>query len=311
MNKEELVVKHNSLIRSRYDYTLAELRLVISIASMIEADDEDFREYAVPAKEYAELMSADAHNVRKAVRELGEMLLSKPLKIPTPGGFAICNWFSWYEYKDGMINCSFHPKLKPYLLQLKEQFTKYRLENILRFKSVYSIRMYELAKSWEARGTFEMSVDDFRKMFGIEHKYKLYGDLKRKVVERALKEINSLSDIKLTFKEKKLGRKVTDLVFTVKPNLPKEKNYLASLRSFIAYMRKNYVNKVVYDGPTATSKRRRFSISPEGRVYDVDQVKDLNADQSKVMWEFLYKLAKIGKLTVLQQSTIDDHLKQK
>jgi plasmid replication initiation protein len=148
MEKDSLVVKHNSLIRSRYDYTLAELRLVITIASLIKPGDEDFREYVVPAKEYAELMNADDHNIRKAVKKLGEMLLSKPLHIPTQSGFAICNWFSWYEYKEGMIHCSFHPKLKPYLLQLQEMFTKYNLENILRFKSAYSIRLYEIAKSW-------------------------------------------------------------------------------------------------------------------------------------------------------------------
>jgi len=307
MDKNDLVVKHNSLIRSRYDYTLAELRLVISIASMIEAEDEDFREYVVQAKEYAELMGADAHNVRKAVKELGEMLLSKPLKIPTPGGFAICNWFSWYEYKDGLIHCSFHPKLKPYLLQLKEQFTKYNLENILRFKSAYSIRVYELAKSWEAWGGFEISVDELRELLGLAGKYKLYNDLKRYVLERSLKEINSLSDIRLSFKEKKLGRKVTDLVFTIKPNLPKEKNYLASEKAFISYMRKHYVNQVVYEGKTASSNRRkRFSISPEGRIYDMDQVKDLPADKSKALWSWLYQMAKRGELNILRQSTIED-----
>ena len=309
MEKNDLVVKHNSLIRSRYDYTLAELRLVITIASMIEAEDEDFREYAVPAREYAELMKADAHNVRKAVKELGKMLLSKPLEIPRPnGGFAVVNWFSWYEYEDGLIKCSFHPKLKPYLLQLKEQFTKYNLENILRFKSAYSIRIYEIAKSWEARGEFSYPVEELKEIIGAAKKYTAYYDFKRYVLERSLKEINSLSDIRLSFKEKKLGRKITDLVFQVKPNLPKEKNYLASERSFIAYMRKHFVNEIVYDGPTATSKKRRFSISPEGRIYDVDAVKELSADKSKVLWDFLYKMAKAGKLTVLQQSTINDHI---
>ncbi len=299
MEKNELVVKHNSLIRSRYDYTLAELRLVITIASMIKAEDEDFHEYAVPAKEYAELMGADAHNTRKVVKKLGEMLLSKPLHIPTVGGFAVCNWFAWYEYKDGMIHCSFHPKLKPYLLQLKEQFTKYRLENILKFKSVYSIRMYELAKSWEAKGEFEISVEDLRKIFGLEGKYKLYNDLKRYVLERSIKEINSLSDIRLSYKEKKLGRKVTDLVFTVKPNLPKDKNYLASERAFIAYMRKHHVNDDLYDGPTQTKKRAIFSISPKGLIYDKAEGKELTASQSKKIWSWLYELAKRGELKVL------------
>ena len=301
MEKNDLVVKHNSLIRSRYDYTLAELRLVITIASMIKVEDEDFQEYVVPAKEYAELMGADAHNTRKAVKKLGDMLLSKPLHIPTVGGFAVCNWFAWYEYKDGMIHCSFHPKLKPYLLQLKEQFTKYRLENILKFKSVYSIRMYELAKSWEARGEFEISVEDLRKMFGLEGKYKLYADMKRKVIERAIKEINSLSDIRLSYREKKLGRKVTDLIFTIKPNLPKEKNYLASERAFIKYMREHHVNDDIYDGPTQTKKRAIFSISHRGLIYDKIGGKELTASQSKKIWSWLYKLAKRGELSVLRQ----------
>ena len=283
MEKNELVVKHNSLIRSRYDYTLAELRLVITIASMIKAEDEDFHEYAVPAKEYAELTESKHKDEYKRLQELGEMLLSKPLKIPEVGGFLICNWFSMFRYNGGKgtITVRFDPALKPYLLQLKEQFTKYRLENILKFKSVYSIRMYELAKSWEAKGVFEISVEDLRKIFGLEGKYKLYNDLKRYVLERSLKEINSLSDIRLSYKEKKQGRKVANLVFTIKPNLPKEKNYLASERAFIAYMRKHHVNDDLYDGPTQTKKRAIYSISPKGLIYDKMEGKELTASQSK------------------------------
>jgi len=303
MKKDELVVKHNSLIRSRYDYTIAELRLVITIASMIDADDEDFREYTVAAKEYAELMGADAHNVRKAVKELGQMLLSKPLQIPTTGGFALANWFSWFEYKDGMIHCSFHPKLKPYMLQLKEMFTKYSLENILKFKSAYSIRIYEIAKSWEARGEFVYPVNDFKELIGAVGKYSAYYDFKRYVLERSLKEINSLSDIHISFKEKKLGRKVTDLVFTVKPNLPKEKNFLTNKRAFVAYMRKKFVNKTLYAGAAkkddGTPTKVEIAISPDGRLYDKLSTNDFTWDKADALWSWLFDLAKQGELTVL------------
>lgn len=313
MEKNDLVVKHNSLIRSRYDYTLAELRLVITIASMIEADDEDFREYAVPAKEYAELMKADAHNVRKAVKELGKMLLSKPLEIPRPnGGFAVANWFSWYEYEDGLIKCSFHPKLKPYLLQLKEQFTKYRLDNILKFKSVYSIRMYELAKSWEARGEFTISVEDLRKMFGLEGKYKLYGDLKRKVVERAIREINKLTDIELSYKEKKLGRKVTDLVFTVKPKRKEgEADYLATRRAFIAYVRRHYKpdpDRGIFP-PILHTKGGTLKIDNDGKLYISAAAGTLPGTldhvQSDKLWSWLYDGVKNGEFELIDPPGAD------
>jgi plasmid replication initiation protein len=266
------------------------------------------------------MMGTDAHNTRKAVKELGNMLLSKPLYIPTTGGFAVCNWFAWYEYKEGRIHCSFHPKLKPYMLQLKEQFTKYRLENILRFKSAYSIRVYELAKSWEGKGGFEISVQGFREIMGLEcpdkkdkdckPKYRLYGDLKRKVLERAIKEINSLSDITITYKEKKLGRKVTDLVFTIKKNLPKEQNYLVSRRAFIAYMRKNFINQTLYAGPAKREDggiaKVEFAISEKGRLYDKLSAEDFTADKAEKIWSWLYEIAKLGKLSVLKQTTIDD-----
>jgi len=305
MEKNELVVKHNSLIRSRYDYTLAELRLVITVASMIQAEDEDFKEYRVHAKEYAELVDSKFKDEYKRIQELGEKLLTKPLKIPRQGkGFLLCNWFSSFEYHDGegQISCCFDPKLKPYMLQLQAMFTKYNLENILKFKSAYSIRIYEIAKSWEAKGEFSISVEEFKEMIGAAGKYPAYYDFKRYVLERSLKEINSLSDIRLTYKEKKLGRKVTDLVFTIKPNLPKEKNYLASEKSFIAYMRKNHVNDVLYDGPTQTKKRVIFSISKEGLIYDQTTGKELTADKSKKVWSWLYELAKKGELPILRQS---------
>lgn len=219
MQSDALVVKSNSLIRSRYDYTLAELRLVITVASMIRAEDENFREYSVEAKEFAELMGADVDNAYRSLKELGEMLLSKPLKIDKDhGGFLICNWFSSYEYfpGEGRISCSFDPKLKPYMLELQSHFTKYNLANVLRMKSTYSIRLYELAKSWEDTGWFIIGVDDFKATMGCSDSYPLYADLKRKVITRAIKEINELTDIEILYNEKKTGKKVTGLDFRIR-----------------------------------------------------------------------------------------------
>lgn len=313
MEKKDLIVKHNSLIRSRYDYSLAELRLVITIASMIEAEDEDFREYQVRAQEYADLMGADAHNTRKAVQKLGEMLLSKPLKIPTEKGFAICNWFAWYEYKDGIISCSFHPKLKPYILQLKEQFTRYKLENILRFKSPYSIRLYELAKSWEAKGNFTYPLDELRDILGVAGKYPRYADFRRYIIERAIKEINKLSDIRLSFKEKKLGRKVSDMVFTVKKQGQAHK-WLATRKAFISHVRKAYrPHPESGEYPTITTyrntsegKRTDLKVDLNGHIYAIidGETKEIDRERSNVWWDRLYKEAKEGRLKV--QSTIDE-----
>jgi len=314
MKKNSLVVKHNSLIRSRYDYTLAELRMIIAVASMIEPRDEDFRTYSVPAKEYAELMGADQDNQYRSLKKLGTMLLSKPLIIPDSKGFLICNWFSSYRYIDGegRIEVSFDPALKPHMLQLKEQFTKYKLENILRFKSVYSIRLYELAKSWEARGDFTISLDEFRQIMGLDcldkkdkgckPKYKLYGDLKRKVINRSIKEINALSDIKLSYKEKKLGRKVTDLVFTIKQK--EAENWMINRKAFIAHIRKAYKpdpDRNHYPAIVTGTKYGDLKVDLNGKIYFTKPdsgLFDMDFSQADTIWSWLYNGVKADDITL-------------
>jgi len=304
MQKNELVVKSNSLIRSRYDYTLAELRLVITIASMIEPTDEDFQEYIVPAQEYADLMDAKRQNTYQALQKLGEMLLSKPLKIPESDGFTICNWFSSYRYKKGTgtITVKFDPVLKPHLLQLKEMFTKYKLENILRFKSAYSIRIYEIAKSWEARGEFTYPVDEFKDLIGATKKYAAYYDFKRYVLQRSLKEINALSDIKLSFKEKKTGRKVTSLHFAIKPKEKEKQNWMATFRSFVKHVREAYrpdPDRNFFPPVLTGTQYGDLKVDLEGKIYFTDPKKglfQLDFEKADTIWKWLYDSVKKGEV---------------
>ncbi|MGC8790519.1 MAG: replication initiation protein, partial [Desulfurella sp.] len=119
-NENALVVKHNNLVMSRYNLSLAEQRLILQVASMIEKDDEDFKTYTVYVSEYLDLIDSDAPNTYRKLKEFAETLLKKPLHIPKDhGGFLVCNWFAGLEYepKKGVLLCSFHPDLKPYLLQ--------------------------------------------------------------------------------------------------------------------------------------------------------------------------------------------------
>jgi plasmid replication initiation protein len=132
------------------------------------------------------------------------------------------NWLSSAEYlKGGVVELEVSQKLRPYLLQLKEHFTKYQLRQIAKLKSSFSIRIYELCKCHEYKGGFEIKIDDLKRMFGLEAKYKLYGDLKRKVLLVAKNEINETTDITIDLLEVKAGKRVDAIQFFVKPK-PKD-----------------------------------------------------------------------------------------
>lgn len=114
----------------------------------------------------------------------------------------------------------FSPVLEPYLLNLKETYTKYRLGYVINFKSEYSFRLYEIMKQYEAIGERTLTIEEIRGLLMIDSdKYQKYNHLKVKVIQKAIDEINKYADIKINLeKEEKEGKKVIGLVFSINRN---------------------------------------------------------------------------------------------
>ncbi|OQY07197.1 MAG: hypothetical protein B6I28_05770 [Fusobacteriia bacterium 4572_132] len=132
--------------------------------------------------------------------------------------YCITTFLSSCRYKKDTseIILSFDPNLRPYLLQLQSNFTKYHLENILTLKSFYAVRIYELCKQYEILKKRIIEIEDLKKILQITAKsYNRYDNFKRKVLEIAKREINEKTDIQITFEEIKTGRKVTAIKFII------------------------------------------------------------------------------------------------
>jgi Initiator Replication protein len=109
----------------------------------------------------------------------------------------------------------FDPFLRPYLLELKREFTSYKLENIVKLKSTYAIRIYELLKQYEKLKERTFPVKELRKILGVEDIYPAYGNFKQRVLVPAQKELQKKTDIHFEIEEIKLDRKVEKVKFTI------------------------------------------------------------------------------------------------
>ena len=88
-----------------------------------------------------------------------------------------------YLRQEGAVLLCFDPKLKPYLLQLKGNFTCSRLDMLLNFKSQYTMRIYNLLKQYEGLGERQIEVDFLREILGLrENQYKRYNDFKKDIL---------------------------------------------------------------------------------------------------------------------------------
>ena len=221
--KNELIVQHNHLIEARYHLTLQEKRLMCWLASQVRKTDEDFKEHELPIKKFAELVDVKGDHLYKALDAITHKLMQKIITIRSlkRKGFVKAALLGGVEYYEGqgIINLSFHPYLKPYMLQLKESFTQINLSDIMGLKSIHAIRIYELSKQYESIGHRTIILSELREYCGISKaQYKKFNDFKKDVLERAKREINSKTDILIDYEEIKTSRKVTSIRFTIKVN---------------------------------------------------------------------------------------------
>ena len=314
--KEDLIIrKPENLVKARYKLSPLAIKFLSTIIANIKISDDVDEEYIIQVKSFQELTGQKTKRIYELIEEALEDLLKNPLKIPLDKEetkFLMCNWISSAIYDSGQVNFMVDKRLKPILLQVKEKFLRYRLENILPLKSSYVIRVYEILKdkyNQEANyGKKQVvkiySVKEIREKLEIPKSYN-YGNssgIKQRILEKAKKEFEKHTDIVFDYEEIKTGRKVTHLKFVIKQNPTKTEEYieskinynLKSVRHFVSFLRKNY--KIKSFGYTiANGNVYWLKIDKKGLVYgiaDDSTVLDFNSVESDIVYKNWLEVAR-------------------
>lgn len=217
--KDSKVVKSNKIIEASYKLNLNEQKFILLMCSKIRQEDKDFEYYELPVKEISKSLGIESNkDVYREVKDIVTGLNKKTMIVPEKDGPLILTWVASAKYfnKQGKISFEFSKRLKPYLLQLHREFVMYGLRNVMKLRSAFSIRVYELLKQYEKIGKRTLSIEKLKEVLGLKKdEYKLYGDFKRYVLNVAKEELNDKTDISFEFNEKKTGRKVTDIEFII------------------------------------------------------------------------------------------------
>ena len=229
-----VVVQSNKLIEAHYkqEYTIQEQRVILWVISQIHKEDYVGKDYEhkimkISAMKYAEIIGVTTDVIYREAQKIGDALMQKVIKIDTDEGWKMFHWIETMEYKkgEGIIEILIAPTIIPYIIDLKEQFTIFNLENILPLQSTHAIKLYQLLAQYKAIGERIIAVDDLRSMLGLNEieSYSMYKNLKRRVLEISKREINAKTNITFSYEElKKQGRKVVAIQFKITPK-PQEK----------------------------------------------------------------------------------------
>jgi plasmid replication initiation protein len=210
---DDIVVKANQLIRGRINWTKLEHRVVAMLVAQLKREDDAFEMQRVHISDLMDMSQTSSRDIYNRAEEVCRKLLNQKVHVRTRTEdgrrmYQGYNCLSTCRYVEGSgyIEAKFNDDMKPFLLQLKRQFTMYRLQNFMQLSSQHSMRMYELIKMREGLRHLCLSVEELREVLCCEHTYERFSDFRRHVLERARTEIKETCDAYYTYVIERNGR---------------------------------------------------------------------------------------------------------
>jgi hypothetical protein len=220
------VRQHNALINSSFVLNTLEWRAFTAILARIHPDDEEFKEYFIPALEL--IGDETGGSAYQQIKVLAKRLLNRTLYVELLGPNGERMSKPDYEYisfvtktrymrQRGGLFVKVNPDFIPYLLQLTQRgnFTKSLTRELKSLSSSHSFKIYWLLSEYRTFGTRTFTVEDLRFRLGIraEEYAGRFNNFKAKVLDKAQEE---LADTDLCFEMELLreGKAVKHIRFT-------------------------------------------------------------------------------------------------
>lgn len=234
--REFLVVKANELIqKNRFELSLPEQKTVAFISSMIKPITPEAKakqspycpdspwqlEYEFNIRDYCKVCGIDYAGGKnyKDIKATIKKLSDRSMWLDDGKSEKLMRWLSYVEInkKREKVNIEIDRTIAPFLFELKEKFTQYQLYNILAMKSAFSVRIYELMKSYAYQKSKTFEIDELKRLLRVEDvkTYKNFADFKRRVLDKAQEEINELTDLNIAFEPVTKGRKIVSVIFRI------------------------------------------------------------------------------------------------
>lgn len=216
--RNALVVKANALVPALAKMELMELRLLAYCISRIERDGESFCTIKSKLLDIARIFEMPEEKIYGLIKSLVKRLNLNPAEYKEDEYEVVSVWFTTLRYKPGEIIFKLNEDLKPYLLQLKENFTSYRIKDIYQFKSASTWHVYEVLRQYKNQTNVEFDLDKFKALTGTLGLYARWNNFKARILDTSVDEINTYSDIEVQYELIKNGVKVSGIKFHIIQN---------------------------------------------------------------------------------------------
>lgn len=221
-----ILMKHSAAVHISGDLSLLERKIYNVLLKNAYSNLLKKSEHTISTKDIAiecgwNLKTNQNEGLKKALMSLNRSqvtwnILGKDKK----NLWGVSTLLSSIEIYNGRVTYRYDEKLRS-LFAKPSIYAKLNLQVHQKFKSKYAYALWEYfveilsSKNINSLKNHYFPLIELRSFLSLETKYKVYKDLKSVVIEPALKEINNVSDITLSYSAKRSGRSISTLVFDV------------------------------------------------------------------------------------------------
>lgn len=212
---KETIIQHNSISNAKHDLTTTQMDILFILIGKIKSTDTDDKIYTVMVKEIEKYTKTPVNykRLRETTKEMGSRSFEQ---VYNDGSYDQIWLFSRVKYErgKGLLHIRLSPDIRPYLFDLKRNFTILNLRHILRMRSKFSKRIYQIICSKRNLGTFTIPLEILKDRLGVADQYQKFSAFRKYVLDVAEKEV-AMADVSFSYDVIKQGRRVTDIEFQV------------------------------------------------------------------------------------------------
>ncbi len=211
------------ITNARHDLSAVQLDIYFMMLSRLKPGDSNETKYYISVKEIEDLTGRQWNY--QQLRDATYGLIGKVFEIEEEDGLLQVSMMSSAKYLKGQgrIQLSIAEELKPYLVDLKNNFTSFQLFCVLSMTSKYAKWLYVQFSRWKDIGYLSYELEQLKFRLNLKdpsgknpEQYKQWGQFKDYVLEPSIKQINENSDLRISYTTAKKGKSIHKLNFTIK-----------------------------------------------------------------------------------------------
>lgn len=212
---------HNVITNARHELSAVQLDIYFMLLSRLRPGDNS--KYEISVKEIEDLTGRQWNY--QQLRDATSGLIGKVFEIEEEDGLLQVALMSSAKYikGQGRIQLTIAEELKPYLVDLKNNFTSFQLFCVLSMTSKYAKWLYVQFSRWKDLGYLSYELEQLKFRLNLKdpkgklpEQYKQWGQFKDNVLEPSIKQINETSDIRVSYATEKKGKSIYKINFSIK-----------------------------------------------------------------------------------------------